>query len=225
MTRFRSQLAETFAHIARLRPARAHPGSSSHFSSNSVDKVPLFGYVGARYRVGGVMFVARNGAIGKTGSDKEENRKTYRLTVKLQKSNAKERQQAFDDLMGHLYDSIQGWGTFKYVEEFLARTGLSFDEVSYINFVAFRSSDENLRAHIYGEAWAHYTGRLVEAIRPGFVVPLGGAAGYYMSRHYEGNAQVTGWIHRMRGDNAIPPEGRRDIKRAKSAFRRFKLGT
>ena len=121
---------------------------------------------------------------------------------------------------------MPGWGAFRYVNRFLEIAQqltvqqLTVDDISYINFVAFRSAgDSAFRKRVYDQAWNAYTRHTIETIDPSMIVPLGQVTGHQIRRLYSGSAEIAEPIHRSRGDSLIPPEGEEDIARAVHRYR------
>jgi hypothetical protein len=223
----KASLHDLCGRIAALTPDDVHPCLRAHYMREGpVDATPFTGFIGPRYVAGGVVFVTRNGASGKSDVHVRADRRLMELTRELANASAIERRASFDKLMNHLGGIIPGWGPYRYVAAFLEQTQLSLDRVAYINMIPFRTKgDARLPRGIYDGAWRTCTRALIDVLEPGLVVPLGKTeTGKHFDRLYRGTARVTPPIRRSRGDRSIPPMGRNDIAKAAALYRDLLAG-
>lgn len=215
-------LVEAFAHIAKLTPGQAHPRHARVFTEglSQAQKAPAPGVIGAGYRAGGVVFVARNGALGTSPDHVRQDRETAALWSALAKAEGRERRRAYAALMLHLNDGVQSWNLFRYIDAFNKRAKLPDDAFSLINMIGFRCKFENIKSFgpIYEEAFANYTGPLLVALRPSLIVPLGNDQGHQLARLYRGNVPVANPIRRSIGDRFAPKTLDEDIDAAVRLF-------
>ena len=105
------------------------------------------GYVGPKYRPGGLVLVA-NFPAGGTVAYADTARAArdgpfYELISAFKRANSVSRAAAFEALNRHVAETLPQWGIYRIVRVVLEAAGVSLDEVAYINLVPYRIADNN----------------------------------------------------------------------------------
>lgn len=201
-------IIDAFHLLACLTPEEAHPTSVGTFTEGltSAQRSPYPGVVPDGYHKGGVVFVARNGALGSSPEHQRQDEKTAQLWLSFAQGSGKRKRSAFKDLMHHLSRGMYSWNIIRYIDAFTKQAKIPCDSVALINMIAVRSQFRNIRnfSPIYEEAWRNYTSHIITALSPSFMVPLGNDQGKHLRRLYRGDAIVLPTIRRSIGDKFDP---------------------
>ena len=167
------------------------------------------GYVGPRYRPGGLVLVARYPAGGTvaypTTARAARDESFYELISAFKRANSVSRAAAFEALNRHVAKALlPQWKIYKIVRVVLEAAGVSLDEVAYINLVPYQIADNKTpSANVVKAAWAECTAPALAALQPGMVAALGKASGRDLAARSVAPLYV---FRRTNGDTYVHPE-------------------
>ena len=179
---------------------------------NWADRLPQPGYMGARYRPGGLLFVSMNPGAGPQGGLSAEDQRQYGGLQRLRDADESGVRAAFDELMLVLADIMPGWKIHRnFVAPVLSAAALDFSEVAYVNLLKWRTTASSGLARLYELSWNHHTRDQVELLAPGRVIAIGSDAGRAFRKHYATPVEFDS-IPRAIGNN-VGPAGRAALAR------------
>lgn len=182
-------------------------------TGHEMDKVPQPGFIGSRYRRGGLLLIGQNPGNDRVanGALSQADQEQYDLLTLLSGSREGHAPQAFNSLMEALGKSVMPkWIIYKnVVKPLLDGLALTLDDVAYTNLMKYHTTGSQLPMSLFRKAWVT-TERQLDLLAPRVIVCLGyGTASKFESlycgsaRHYK--------IERRRGDTKLPPRGEADI--------------
>jgi hypothetical protein len=206
----RDELAALWQRILRAKPDAIFGASSPCIEDrlDLGDEIPQPGFVGTRYRSGGVLFLGKN--PGKGGAQKsEEDRLQFEALHRLRDANPADLRCLFEDLCELLARRVMPtWGIVRnYVNPVLSKVGAGLDDVAYLNLLKWRSEATN--AHLFDASWKAHTGEQYSKLNPGFVIALGYSTRYrfetLLGRFGERAPTNMRFLERSRSDAMPPP--------------------
>lgn len=170
----RDDLAAIWQEILHAKPDTMF-GSASHRIEDRHslgDEIPQPGFVGTRYRSGGVLFLGKN--PGKGGAlMSQEDALQFEVLHRLRDANLADLRTRFDDLCKLLGRRVMPtWGVVQnYVMPVLSGAGAELDDIAYLNLLKWRSEDTS--ADLFNASWAAHTGKQYSKLNPGLVIAIG----------------------------------------------------
>jgi hypothetical protein len=209
-TRFKHRLAQLWAEIIKADAEKLF-GCDSHLLRNESadDRTAQPGFVGARYRRGGLLFIGMNpgGRVGRmTAADQPQ----FRLLKALRNASTGTRLAKFVELNRALSQSMQAWAVCKPAKRILEALGLSFSQIAFLNLVKWRTRGERVSARVLRKSWECQVSAQIELLEPCGIVSLGKAAGKAVNR-FSPDVSFNRIIPRRRGDRGEPPEQKRAV--------------
>lgn len=212
---FNNKVAMLWRDILKVDPRKVFSGVEAHAVSRegSHDDLPQPGYVGPRYKPGGILLLGQNPGndrVGKGLSDSDVLQ--YKLLRKLRDCDPDDAREACIKLMEQLGKNVMpDWPLIRnVVGPLLARIGIDLPDIAFTNIAKFRTANSSFQAVIYERSWG-FTLQQIELLQPGNIICLGEKTGAAFRRRYKGIVPV----HRIRraiGDTYLPPTGRQDIQ-------------
>lgn len=198
---FKSELSQIWQQILLTNPKAIFGAEVTKLSNRHyADAIPQPGFVGSNYRRGGLLFVAMNPGGGADENDPDDH-KIYSALQRLRNADAKVRNEAFDEANVVHRLIVPEWKIWaNFVSPILRCTGITMQEVAYINLLKWRTQKSSGLERLYGLSWEAHTCRQVEALAPGAVVAIGSDAGRVFDSRYKGNIYI-GTIPRAVGNN------------------------
>ena len=224
---FKRTLAAQWLKILRSDPRRLFGADYKWIRRAAFDDCRAQpGYVGSRYKVGGLVFIAGNPGGQKQRPGQKigkEDRKQYELLTNLRRTTPAKLVQAFDALNDDLAESMQSWNICaKYVQSII-KDLLNFHEIAFINLVKWRTVRETMPRPLLKKSWEAHTRDQVMLLGPSLVICLGKTvAGTFINRYYRDQAHVV-TVPRTRKDLYITKGGKAAIARARRYIRARKL--
>jgi hypothetical protein len=182
-------------------------------TGHEMDKVPQPGFVGSKYRRGGLLLIGQNPGNDRVANGKLSlaDQEQYDLLTILSGCTEDHVPQAFNALMGALGKSVMPkWIIFKnVVKPLLDSLDLSLENVAYTNLMKYHTSGSQLPVCLFRKAWTT-TERQLDLLAPGVIVCLGYGTASKFHSFYTGDARSYR-IERHIGDTRLPPGGEADI--------------
>lgn len=179
---------------------------------NWADRLPQPGYMGARYRSGGLVFVSMNPGAGPQAGLSADDQRQYGALQRLRDADEDATRTGFDELTQVLADIMPGWKIQQnFVAPVLRAAALDFSEVAYMNLLKWRTTASSGLARLYALSWDHHTREQLELLAPSRVIAIGSDAGRAFQRHYTGAVDFD-FIPRAIGNN-VGPAGRAALAR------------
>jgi hypothetical protein len=216
---FESRLAAHWQAILRTDPKRLFGADYKWIRQAALDdSMPQPGYVGRRYKVCGLVFVAGNPGGPKQRLGKEigtEDQKQYELLTALRRAAPTKRLQAFRALNDGLGESMQSWNiSAKYVQAVI-KDLVEFSEISFINLVKWRTVDERMPRGLLKKSWDAHTRDQLQLLQPSLVICLGKTiASPFMNQNYSERAHLI-TIPRTRKDAYVSEQAKVAIYHAR----------
>ena len=179
------------------------------------DALPQPGFVGRRYKRGGIVFIGANpggAGVPQLKSDSVQNE----LLRKLRGATGSACLDAFEKLMNHLRVAMpEDWRIYDIcVPPVLEGSGYTVDDIAFLNLVKWRTTAERLTGAVVRASWEFQTQRQVAALRPRVIVGLGRTVvGRYVNE-FDIDREECFILKRMRGDRRLSDEGLAEAKRA-----------
>lgn len=214
-----ARFADLWSSILKTRP-QAIFGNDVHLSRSEAkdDRIAQPGYVGSRYRQGGLLFVAMNPG-GANARMTEADERQLPLLRALAKASQRTRLLRFVELNRELERAMPNWNLVRFiVAPILEGLGLSFSQVAYINLVKWRTRKERMSSGLLRRSWELQTGPQFDLLRPSAVVCLGIATGNDLCRLTD-QLPFNLTIPRVRKDCYSPPAQRNAIRGAIRSLR------
>jgi hypothetical protein len=178
-----------------------------------MDKVPQPGFVGSKYRRGGLLLIGQNPGNDRVphGTLSPADQEQYDLLTNLLGCSDDQAPQAFNALMTGLSESIMSkWVIYKnVVKPLLDGLDLCLERVAYTNLMKYHTTGSQLPKGLFRKAWAT-TERQLDLLAPGVIVCLGYGTASKFHSFYTGDARSYR-IERHIGDTRLPPGGEADI--------------
>lgn len=221
----REALAELWHEILSFSN-RAHelfgPHTSRLLDRHEDDRIPHPGFVGLRYRCGGLLFLGMNpgnGGDGRNTSELPHNR----LLRQLKDSGRGRRLGAFEELMEydtHWYPQIRIMRTL--VTPILAEAGFGFESIAYMNVLKWRTSSSSGLKPLFEISLRSHTLAQLATLDPGVIAVLGAGvadclAKFPVFHSAYGDRCVT--IPRTRGDFRVDEQGREGMSQVLERLR------
>ncbi len=185
---------------------------------NWADRLPQPGYIGARYRSGGLVFVSMNPGAGPREGFSAEDVRQYRALERLRDADDGDLRAVFDDFTTVLADIMPTWKIHRnFVVPVLDAAQLDFTQVAYVNLLKWRTKASSGLARLYAISWHNHTRAQLELLAPSRVIAIGSDAGRAFQRHYAGAVDFD-FIPRAIGNN-VGPAGRAALARLAAAGR------
>lgn len=213
---FRHDIAGTYHSVAGLNAMDFYPaddqGLERRMPQNQREDalVPAVGWVGRRYRPGGVAFIAINPGGGGDAyrMPREDDVELYRLMRAFRDAPPDQVSGRFDELCdGWMQIQAKNHGIHKPVSLVLEALGRDLQEAAFLDLVPVRTREDRMPTKAMVQAsWERFTRPLIERLRPGLVIFLGmKASRAFSSLHVElGAPHET--FKRTRGDRSLSPK-------------------
>jgi uracil-DNA glycosylase len=174
-------------------------------SRNEFDEVPQPGFVGSRYKQGGLLFVGKNPGNDPGRELSRPDKEQLNAIQQFQHTEEDVRGQGFLSLMETLGNSVMPQWTIvkKLVGPILDGLALSLDQVAYINLVKYHTHDTDLHSSLYDRSWP-LTMQQISMLSPSVIIVLGKSAGDAFETRYKGAARRY-IVPRTIGDKSIEP--------------------
>ena len=179
------------------------------------------GYVGPKYRPGGLVLVAHypaGGTVPYANTARAARDKTfYELISAFKRADSVSRAAAFEALNRHVARAVPQWRMYTIIRVVLEAAGLSLDDVALINLVPYRIA-ENISpsAKVVKASWTKCTEPALHALQPGMVAALGIASGRALAARRVAPLYV---FRRTNGDTYVHPEAYEEVARLRAAAR------
>lgn len=209
----REQLVRLWQHIALAEPgAQLRASGRLEAREHGFDSIPQPGFVGARYKEGGVLVLALNPSNGGKGESSGDLRQ-YELIRALQCARGSDLISAFNTLMAELSDFMPTWRLFEKngINLLLSAHSKSLDDISFLNVFKFRTKNTDFGAAEYDEAWETLD-QQISFLRPKHVIVLGNGLGDEYRKRKSSDVDFD-VLKRARGDYYFTPEARAVIAR------------
>jgi hypothetical protein len=181
--------------------------ASRLMNRNWADRLPQPGYMGARYRPGGLVFVSMNPGAGPQGGLSVDDQRQYGALQRLRDADEGTALAAFDELTQVLADIMPGWKIHQnFVSPVLRAAGVVFSQVAYVNLLKWRTTASSGLARLYELSWHHHTREQLGLLAPSRVIAIGSDAGRAFQRHSTACVDFD-FIPRAIGNN-VGPAGR-----------------
>jgi hypothetical protein len=206
--------------VLRQREQRIFAADSSlRRRARGDDALAQPGFVGRRYKPGGILFIGANPGGSKVQaleSDTEQNE----LIRKLRRADDLNCLVAFEHLMRHLRIVMPAeWRIYRNcVERVLRNTHYTVDDIAYLNLVKWRTRNERLTADVVDSSWQSQTSYQVAALQPQVVIAMGAEVGRRLRRL--GVSTRLFVLKRIIGDRNLTPEGIVEARRARAWIQR-----
>lgn len=189
--------------------------SSRLLNRNWGDRLAQPGYVGERYRPGGLVFVSMNPGAGPQGGMSADDQRQYGALEHLRDADDLTVSARFDELTDALAEIMPSWKIWQnFVRPVLEGTGQDWSEVAYVNLLKWRTVSSSGLARLYALSWDHHTREQIERLEPSRVIAIGTGAGRAFKKHYTGLADFD-FIPRVRSN--VGPAGREALARIAGA--------
>jgi len=190
--------ANTFAGASAIAIDRPH----GH------DRLPQPGYVGVRYRPGGILLLGQNPGNDPIGKgESAEDLQQYALLHRLKDAPAAAA--VARELMAALAVNVMPtWPIIRnVVQPLLTKLGIGLDDIAYTNLVKFRTINSGIKGSIYDASWP-VTLEQISLLNPANIIALGVETNKQFKRLYRdrGGAHVY-HIPRAIGDTRLSAEG------------------
>jgi hypothetical protein len=186
------------------------------------DKIAQPGYVGSRYRRGGLLFVGMNPG-GRAGQMTDADRDQLPILKRLRESSPHNRVERFDELNTELSRSMKHWSICRPVISILEALEMDFQKIAYINLLKWRTKGERVTSRLLNQSWDSHTAAQVALLRPAGVISLGVGTGDAVNRVWN-EQSFNCVIPRSRGDRGCPPQQKEAISRTIRFLRRQGMG-
>lgn len=191
--------------------------ASRLMNRNWADRLPQPGYMGARYRPGGLVFVSMNPGAGSQAGLSADDQRQYGALQRLRDADEPSARAAFDELTDVLAAIMPGWKIHQnFVAPVLRAAGLDFSEVAYVNLLKWRTTASSGLARLYELSWDHHTREQLELLAPSRIIAIGSDAGRAFQRHSTASVDFD-FIPRAIGNN-VGPAGRVALARITEAL-------
>ena len=213
MTALREDAARLWCRILRADPEAIFGTEASRLSQrNWADRLPQPGYMGLRYRPGGLVFVSMNPGAGPQDGLGGDDQRQYVALQHLRDTDEAAAETAFDQLTQVLAEIMPGWKIHhNFVAPVLRAAGVDFSQVAYVNLLKWRTAASSGLARLYALSWDHHTRDQLELLAPSRVIAIGSDAGRAFQRHFTGAVDFD-FIPRAIGNN-VGPAGREALAR------------
>ena len=179
---------------------------------NWADRLPQPGYMGARYRPGGLVFVSMNPGAGPQDGLGADDLRQYAALERLRNCDEGAALAPFDELTHVLADVMPGWKIHRnFVAPVLCAAGVDFSQVAYVNLLKWRTSASSGLARLYELSWQDHTRDQLGLLAPSRVIAIGSDAGRAFQRHATACVDFD-FIPRAIGNN-VGPAGRAALAR------------
>ena len=184
-----------------------------------IENDPFIGYIGKRYqdsKIKVLMMGKSNAESNNPPSDKRIN-ESFKYFKKAEND--------FDLFYKRYSDTyteeMKNWNIYsKVVHPFLIKTGLTIEDIAYVNAVPFRYVGQPKKAH-YHEIFPEFTNKFITIVKPDLLIPLGRDKGVFngdlIKRNYlaiDFELEIHSGITRTSGDSYLPPRGEDDLDEA-----------
>jgi hypothetical protein len=177
------------------------------------------GYVGPKYRPGGLVLVAHFPAGGTdpyaNTARAARDEPFYELISAFKRADSLSRAAAFETLNRHVANALPQWRMYTIIRVVLEAAEVSLDEVALINLVPYRiAGNSKPSAKVVQAAWAKCTEPGLHALQPGMVAALGKAPGEDLAARRVAPLYV---FRRTNGDTYVHPEAHDEAARLRAA--------
>jgi hypothetical protein len=213
-----TQDALTRRDIARLFHKNSQIERNEIFVSN--DPLPLNyredartmfpGFVGKHYLKGSICLVAINPGGGQDSYLRTRGDEIFfPVLQRFRTASDADAEFFFEDLCMHFEKILTCWNLWNIVSPILTSTGLTLNEIAFINAVPYRTRKDGLPSvSAKTLSWQKVTGPAIELLEPGHVIALGQKACDVLRRFYSGRYVC---VPRTNGDRYISPQAREII--------------
>jgi hypothetical protein len=210
---FQRSLALLWRRILRSDPSHLFgPEVARSLDRNWGDRIPQPGFVGPRYRIGGLVFVSMNPGGGRGGGLGPEDIAHYEALGKLRDRSEEDAVMQFRDLNALLLRHMPTWRIFQvFVQPVLSYGALDFSEVGYLNLLKWRTQSSSGLNKLYDLSWHDHTRKQFDLLQPSIVIAIGSDAGNAFRRHHTAGVHFDA-IPRVIGNNIGAP-GRAALER------------
>jgi hypothetical protein len=171
---FRTELAILWQSILQADPALTF-GTSVEWlvHRNYGDEIPQPGFVGTKYREGGILFLAMNPAGGTKDGLGDSDQKQYEKLLCLRDASNENALRAFNELMDHLLPFMETWKIIlNYVNPLLNKGGLTIKDVAYVNLMKWRTLKGANLNRLYDISWEAHTHDQLNMLNPGVIIAI-----------------------------------------------------
>jgi hypothetical protein len=176
------------------------------------------GYVGKKYKRGGLLFVGMNPGGTTIGEVSKDDQKQLALLTALRESSQRNRLAAFEELTSELSRSMKRWAIYQAVERILESLDMSFSEVAYINLVKWRTKEERVSSRLLRKSWYAHAAPQIKLLQPGGTISLGVTTAKQLDRLRPFHLA----IERTIGDKYWSPKTENSIRKACRYLRAWK---
>lgn len=170
----RDELAVLWKAILHANPKVVFGNSAHRLESRPGlgDEIPQPGFVGTRYRAGGVFFLGKNPGKGAQRRSREDALQ-FEAFRRLREAERPDLRPRFEDLMQLLAQQVMPtWYVVQnYVAPVLSKAGAGLDDIAYLNLLKWRS--EVATPLVFDISWESHTGEQYTMLRPALVVAIG----------------------------------------------------
>ncbi|MGH9631695.1 MAG: hypothetical protein ACRD7E_25595 [Bryobacteraceae bacterium] len=164
------------------------PEASRLLNRGPADRLAQPGYMGQRYRPGGLVFVSMNPGPGPLGGLNPADQLQYKTLEALRDADDSAVCARFDEVTEVLADIMPGWHIHRnFVTPVLEAWKLNFSEVAYVNLLKWRITSSSGLARLYKLSWDDHTRGQLELLAPSRVIAIGTDAGRAFQRHCKGS--------------------------------------
>jgi hypothetical protein len=135
------------------------------------ESMPQPGFVGSRYRAGGMLLLSMN-PVRITKNQETDSERRFYAALKNMKQGIPDRVSAFQDLNRVTEEVAPNWRFYElWVAPVLYR--LTWPEVAYLNLLKWHSGRKPKIRDLYRWSWENHTGVQINALSPGLVAFVG----------------------------------------------------
>ncbi len=208
---FRHELADLWHWILNEDPKRLFGRAAALLRNQQKDDwIAQPGYVGAKYKPGGLLFVGMNPGGTTIGEISEEDRQQLLLLTRLKESSQRSRLAAFEELNRDLSKSMKKWAIFQAVKRILDALDMNFSEVAYLNLLKWRTKDERISSKLLRQSWYGHTAQQIGLLQPAGMISLGITTARQLDRFRTFNLAVERTI----GDKYWSPQTEKSVRQA-----------
>jgi hypothetical protein len=178
--------------------------------SDTEDLLAQPGFVGCRYKPGGLLFVSMNPGNGGPDGNGADDLLQYTALRELRDSTETDLHQAFERMTAVVGGVMVNWDIFKkLIHPVLGYAGLAdLSQVAYLNLFKWRtakSTSKRQLSQLYTRGWEAHTSDQIECLAPSIIVALGKGPGEHCERHRLTEAPI--FTIRRHFDNPRPNNG------------------
>ncbi len=216
---FRRELADLWHSILNSDPKSLFgPDVAMLRRRQKDDWIAQPGYVGTKYKAGGLLFVGMNPGGATVGEISEGDRRQLAVLTALRESSQRNRLAAFEELNSELSRSMKRWAIYKAVKRILDSLDMSFSEVAYVNLVKWRTKEERFSSRLLRKSWYAHAAPQIKLLQPGGTISLGVTTAKQLDRLRPFHLA----IERTIGDKYWSPKTENSVRKACRYLRAWK---